>query len=294
MGLRRNRGAGEEGERIVAKLDGKVAIVSGSGRGIGRAVALKLAGEGARVVVNDLDAGPAEETAAAIADLGSEAAICAGDVTAADFGDRFVGAAIESFGGLDIIVNNAGFTWDRTVQNMTDEQWDDVLDVHLKAPFRVARAAIRHWRPVIKAEQEAGSAPCRKVVNISSISGLYGNLGQINYASAKAGLIGMTRTLAKEWGRYNVTVNCVAFGFIKTRMTQPIAKDEDEPTTIEVGGRVLPVGIQPEFIARMEAMIPLARGGSPEDAAGAVYLFCIPESDFISGQVVLASGGLFL
>lgn len=278
----------------MAKLDGKVAIVSGSGRGIGRAIALKLAGEGTRVVVNDLDAEPADDTAAAIRGLGGEAAVCAGDVTEADFGDRFVGAAVESFGGLDIIVNNAGFTWDRTVQNMTDEQWDDVLAVHLKAPFRVARAAIQYWRPVIKAEQEAGSVPCRKVVNISSISGMYGNLGQINYSSAKAGLIGMTRTLAKEWGRYNITVNCVAFGFIKTRMTQPISKDQDQPTTINLGGRELPVGIQPEFIAQMEAMIPLGRGGSPEDAAGAVYLFCVPESDFISGQVVLASGGLFV
>lgn len=278
----------------MAKLDGKVAIVSGSGRGIGRAIALKLAGEGARVVINDLDAEPANETAAAIKELGSEAVVCAGDVTEADFGDRFVGAAVKSFGGLDIVVNNAGFTWDRTAQNMTDEQWDDVLAVHLKAPFRVARAAIQYLRPVVKAEQEAGSVPCRKVVNISSISGMYGNIGQINYSSAKAGLIGMTRTLAKEWGRYNITVNCVAFGFIKTRMTQPIAKDQDQPTTVNVGGRELPVGIQPEMIAQMEAMIPLGRAGSPEDAAGAVYLFCVPESDFISGQVVLASGGLFL
>ena len=278
----------------MAKLDGKVAIVSGSGRGIGRAIALKLAGEGARVVINDLDPEPANETAAAIKELGSEAVVCAGDVTEADFGDRFVGAAVESFGDLDIVVNNAGFTWDRTAQNMTDEQWDDVLSVHLKAPFRVARAAIQYLRPVVKAEQEAGSAPCRKVVNISSISGMYGNIGQINYSSAKAGLIGMTRTLAKEWGRYNITVNCVAFGFIKTRMTQPIAKDQDQPTTVNVGGRELPVGIQPEMIAQMEGMIPLGRAGSPEDAAGAVYLFCVPESDFISGQVVLASGGLFL
>ena len=278
----------------MAKLDGKVAIVSGSGRGIGRAIALKLAGEGARVVINDLDPEPANETAAAIKELGSEAVVCAGDVTEADFGDRFVGAAVESFGRLDIVVNNAGFTWDRTAQNMTDEQWDDVLAVHLKAPFRVARAAIQYLRPVVKAEQEAGSAPCRKVVNISSISGMYGNIGQINYSSAKAGLIGLTRTLAKEWGRYNITVNCVAFGFIKTRMTQPIAKDQDQPTTVNVGGRELPVGIQPEMIAQMEGMIPLGRAGSPEDAAGAVYLFCVPESDFISGQVVLASGGLFL
>ena len=278
----------------MAKLDGKVAIVSGSGRGIGRAIALKLAGEGARVVINDLDVEPANETAASIKELGSEAVVCAGDVTEADFGDRFVGAAVESFGRLDIVVNNAGFTWDRTAQNMTDEQWDDVLAVHLKAPFRVARAAIQYLRPVIKAEQEVGSAPCRKVVNISSISGMYGNIGQINYSSAKAGLIGLTRTLAKEWGRYNITVNCVAFGFIKTRMTQPITKDQGQPTTVNVGGRELPVGIQPEMIAQMEAMIPLGRAGSPEDAAGAVYLFCVPESDFISGQVVLASGGLFL
>ncbi|MBM3509168.1 MAG: SDR family oxidoreductase [Alphaproteobacteria bacterium] len=279
---------------MTKKLAGKVALISGSGRGIGQAIALKLAAEGARVVVNDLDAGPANDIAARIRQAGGEAAVCTGDVAAADFGERFVKTALERFGGLDIIVNNAGFTWDSVIQKMSDEQWQTILDVHLTAPFRILRAASEPIRIAAKKEKEEGRAVHRKVVNVSSISGLFGNAGQVNYSAAKSALIGMTRTLAKEWGRYNVNVNCVAFGYIKTRMTQELSKDQVKPTTIEVAGRELPVGIQPEMIKAMERMIPLGRGGTPEEAADAVYLFCTPESNYISGQVVLASGGLFL
>lgn len=177
---------------------------------------------------------------------------------------------------------------------MSDEQWQTILDVHLTAPFRILRAASEPIRIAAKKEKEEGRVVHRKVVNVSSISGLFGNAGQVNYSAAKSALIGMTRTLAKEWGRYNVNVNCVAFGYIKTRMTQELSKDQVTPTTIDVAGRDLPVGIQPEMIKAMERMIPLGRGGTPEEAAGAVYLFCTPESNYISGQVVLASGGLFL
>ncbi len=276
----------------MATLDGKVALVSGSGRGIGRALALKLAGEGARVVVNDLDAAPAHEAAEAVRALGGEAVACAGDVAADDFADRFVGAAMDAWGGIDIIVNNAGYTWDSVVQKMSDEQWDAVLDVHVKAPFRILRAAAEPIRIAAKREAMEGREIVRKVVNISSIAGLYGNAGQINYSAAKSAMIGMTRTMAKEWGRYRVCVNCVAFGYIRTRMTQPI--DAEAPPTLDIGGRDIRVGIQPQTIAMMENIIPLGRGGTPEEAANAVYLFCTPESDYISGQVIVAGGGLLI
>jgi 3-oxoacyl-[acyl-carrier protein] reductase len=273
---------------MTAKLDGKVALVSGSGRGIGRAIALKLASEGARVVVNDLDADPAAGVMEEIKALGGEAVACVGSVTAPDFAERFVGTAVERFKGLDIIVNNAGYTWDNVIQKMTDEQWYAMLDCHLTAPFRILRAAQPIIRAQAKAEQEAGQRIVRKVVNISSVAGLFGNAGQANYAAAKAGIVGMTMTLAKEWGRLNVAVNCVAFGLIRTRLT--VAADGEAVANIE--GREIKVGVNPDLMAMMERTIPLGRGGTPEEAAGAVYAFCIPETDYVSGQVVMCTGGL--
>lgn len=270
-------------------LNGKVAIISGSGRGIGREIALKLAAEGAKVVVNDLDAEPAKETVAAIEAAGGKAVACVGNVTDADFGERFVATAVDNFGGLDIIVNNAGYTWDSVIQKMTDEQWDAILDVHLKAPFRILRAAQPVIAAQVKKAKEAGEPiPCRKVVNISSMAGTGGNAGQANYSSAKAGVTGLTKTLAKEWGRYNVTVNTVAFGLIKTRLTSAPAGGDG---TIDVDGKEIKVGVNPNLLAAMEQMIPLGRGGEPSEAAGAVYLFCIPESDYVSAQTVLCGGG---
>lgn len=269
-------------------LDGKVAVVSGSGRGIGREIALKLAAQGARVVVNDLDALPAKETVTAIEAAGGSAVSCVGSVTDADFGERFVQTAVDHFGGLDIIVNNAGYTWDSVIQKMTDEQWDAILDVHLKAPFRILRAA----QPVIsaRAKQEAasGGASCRKVVNISSLAGLGGNAGQANYAAAKAGVTGLTRTLAKEWGRYNVTVNTVAFGLIRTRLTEAPAGAD---AAIDIQGNRIKVGVNTDLLSAMERMIPLGRAGTPAEAAGAVYLLCTPESDYVSGQTLVCGGG---
>lgn len=271
------------------KLEGKVALVSGSGRGIGQAIALKLAAEGARVVVNDIDAAPAAQTVSAIQALGSAAVACTGDVTAADFGTRFVGTALEKFGRLDILVNNAGYAWDSVVQKMSDEQWYAMIDVHATAPFRILRAAADYIRDAAK--KEAGAPVHRKVVNVSSIAGLFGNAGQTGYAAGKAAVIGITRTLAKEWGRYHVNVNSVAFGLIQTRMTAALGTGE---ATAKVGSREVRMGIQPEFLDFMNRMIPLGRGGTPEEAAGAVYLMCIPESDYISGQVLLASGGFVM
>jgi 3-oxoacyl-[acyl-carrier protein] reductase len=273
------------------KLEGKVAIVTGSGRGIGQAIAQKLASEGAKLIVNDLDAGPAEETIAKIRALGSDAVSCIGDVTAADFGARIVKAALDGFGGIDIIVNNAGYAWDGVIQKMTDEQWYAMLDVHATAPFRILRAASDFIRNAAKKEKDEGRGVNRKVVNISSIAGMYGNAGQMGYSAGKAAIIGMTKTMAKEWGRYRVNVNCVAFGLIQTRMTQPVGSGA---AVAKIGEREVKMGIQPEFIEFMNRMIPLGRGGTPEEAAGAVYLMCIPESDYISGEVVLASGGFVM
>ncbi len=276
---------------LVGKLAGKVALVTGSGRGIGRAIALKLAQEGAKLVVNDLDAEPGDAVVAEIRAMGGEAVALNGSVTAPGFADSFVAAAMDRLGGVDIIVNNAGYTWDATIQKMTDEQFQAMLDVHLVAPFRILRAAAEPIRMMAKREAAEGREVFRKVVNVSSIAGLYGNAGQASYSSAKASLIGLTRTLCKEWGRYKVNVNCVAFGLITTRLTQPI---EAAQATIDVGGRDIKVGIQPQLLETMDRMIPLGRGGTPEEAAGAVYLFCSPESNYVSGQVLVCGGGLLI
>jgi 3-oxoacyl-[acyl-carrier protein] reductase len=271
------------------KLAGKIALVTGSGRGIGRAIALKLASEGARLVINDLDPEPAHETLELLKQQGTEAVACIGNVTAVDFGERYIKTAVDAFNGVDIIVNNAGYTWDDVIQKMSDEQWYGIIDCHMTAPFRILRAAY----PVIKqralAEAEAGQEVFRKVVNISSVSALNGNVGQMNYASAKAGVIGMTRALSREWGRFKVNVNCVAFGLIHTRMTQPAAR---AGATINIEGRDIRVGVNPERLKTHAERTPLGRGGTPEEAAGAVYLFCSPESNYISGQTIAVAGGL--
>jgi len=275
----------------LGKLAGKVAIISGSGRGIGRALALKLASEGANVVVNDLDSGPAAETVAAIKAAGGKAVACVGNVTAEDFGERFVKMAIDTFGGLDIIINNAGYTRDAVIQKQTDEQFQSMLDVHVLAPFRILRAAAEPIRLMAKEEAAAGREVIRKVVNISSMAGTNGNAGQVNYSSAKSALVGMTKTLSKEWGRYKVCVNCVAFGFIETRLTKAM---DDPETQIEIEGKTIQAGVPGAMLGQLKTMVPLGRAGTPEEAAGGVYLFCIPESDYVSGQVLLVGGGVSL
>ncbi|MCP3730285.1 SDR family oxidoreductase [Sphingomonas sp. MG17] len=272
-------------------LANKVALVSGSGRGIGRAVVEKFASAGARVVVNDLDADVAAETVAVITASGGEAVAFAGDATAPDFGDRFVQAAVNAFGGIDIIVNNAGFGWDSILQKTSDQQWEAMLAVHLSGPFRVLRAA----QPVIAAAAKAeiaadGQARRRSVVNISSIAGLGGNVGQAGYSAGKAGVVGLTKTVAKEWGRYGVTVNAVAFGIIGTRMTLPRAGEE----MIQVGDRQVKVGMGAELQAALATAIPLGRPGTPQEAAGAVYLLCLHEASYITGEVIVCGGGYTL
>lgn len=273
---------------MTLKLQGKVALVSGSGRGIGREIALKLAREGASVVINDLDAEPAALTVQEITAEGGRAVACVGSVTEAEFAPRFVQTAIDQFGGVDIIVNNAGYTWDNVIQKMTDDQWEAMLAVHLTAPFRILRAASDFIREAARREADEGHPVFRKVVNISSTSGVYGNAGQANYAAAKAGINGLTKAMAKEWGRYKVNVNSVAFGLIMTRLTEATAHSGAQ---IDIAGQQIKVGVRPEILKNAESLIPLGRGGTPEEAAGAVYMFCIPESNYVSGQVLVCGGG---
>ncbi|HEY6328632.1 MAG TPA: SDR family NAD(P)-dependent oxidoreductase [Blastocatellia bacterium] len=271
-------------------LVGKSAIVTGSGRGIGKAVASLLAEHGASVVVNDIDQEVAEATASEINQQGGKAVVCAGSVTDPAFADKIVKTAAESFGGLDIIVNNAGYTWDAVVQNMTDEQWYAMLEVHLTAPFRIIRAATPFMREVAKKEIAEGKRIQRKIINVSSTSGVAGNAGQINYSAGKMGIVGVTKTMAKEWGRFNINVNAVAYGFIETRLTQ--AKEKQEK--IEREGKAVELGI-PESMRQMALnFIPLGRAGTPEEAAGPVLFLASPLSDYVSGLVLLVTGGSYV
>ena len=270
-------------------IDDKIAIVTGSGRGIGAASAKKLAAEGASVVVSDIDPTPAEETVAAIRDAGGKAIAVVGDVTDPAFAPRIVKKTVDAFGGLDIIVNSAGYTWDSFVQNMTDKQWYAMLDVHTTAPFRIMREAFSHFiRHEAKKElEELGAAKPRKIINVSSVSALYGIPGQTNYSAGKAALIGLTKTLSREWGRYNIMVNCVCFGFIETRLTA--AKKTAEK--VERNGEEIALGIPEHLRHQAKSLIPLGRTGTPEDAAGPILFLASPLSDFMSGAVVEVTGG---
>jgi 3-oxoacyl-[acyl-carrier protein] reductase len=269
-------------------IDGKVAISTGSGRGIGAATAKMFGAEGASVVVSDLDPAPAEETAAAIRAAGGKAIVVAGDVTDPAFPAQLIKATLDSFGGIDIIVNNAGYTWDAVIQNMTDKQWYAMLDVHTTAPFRILREASQFIREAAKKEQAAsGRANPRKVVNVTSVSGVYGNAGQVNYSTAKAGVTGLTKTLAKEWGRYNVQVNCVCYGFIETRLTAP--KESAEKVVRE--GEEVQLGVPDQMRQMAPLLIPLGRPGTPEEAAGPVLFLASPLSNYVSGIVLEVTGG---
>ncbi|MDX2150163.1 MAG: SDR family oxidoreductase [Bryobacteraceae bacterium] len=269
-------------------LNGKTALVTGAGRGIGREIARQLAQAGAQVFLNDLDSAVVAESEAILKQAGAKAAHLPGDLTDPAFPQQLVDKALATFGALDIVVNNAGYTWDNVIQKMSDEQFAAMLDIHLVAPFRILRAASTFIRDAAKRESAEGRRVMRKVVNITSISGTDGNAGQAGYAAGKAGVIGLTKTLAKEWGRYNVNVNAVGFGLIETRLIQPIT---DQPATIDIKGRQINVGVQPKVLEAVKQMCPLGRLGSPEEAAGAVLFFCSPLSDYVSGEVLIASGG---
>ncbi len=267
-------------------LEGKAALVTGSGRGIGRAVARKLAACGASVMLTDIDQAPLEEAAA---EAGERARWLAGDLTSPDFPQQLVDATVAAFGSLDIIVNNAGYVWDNVIQKMTDEQFQAMLNIHLVAPFRVLRAASHFLRDAAKREAAEGRRVMRKVVNITSISGVDGIAGQAGYGAGKSGINGLTKVLAKEWGRYQVNVNSVGFGLIDTRLIQAI--DKNAPPTIEMAGRQIPVGAPPAFLEAAKAACPLGRLGTTEEAAGAVLFFCSPLSDYVSGEILIVSGG---
>jgi 3-oxoacyl-[acyl-carrier protein] reductase len=248
-------------------LDGKAAIVTGSARGIGRATAELLAVHGARVLINDLDADLAKQTAAEIA---GETTAFGGDLTQDGTPEALVQKAVEEFGQVDIVVNNAGYTWDGMAHKMSDEQFRAMLEIHTVVPFKVLRAAAPYLRDAGKADKEAGREIFRKVVNVTSISGTQGNLGQVNYAAGKSGLVGLTKTLAREWGAFKVNVNAVAFGFVETRMTADLPQQMRDAAP---------------------QVIPLGRPAQPEEAAGPIFFLCSPWSNFVHGQVITASGG---
>ena len=267
-------------------LDGKSAIVTGSARGIGRATAELLVAQGAQCLINDLDGDVAEQ---ASTEIDGETAVYAGDLTKPGAADELVQKAVDSFGKIDIIVNNAGYTLDAPIHKMSDEHFQAMLDIHTVVPFRVIRAAAPHLREPAKKEKEEGKEVFRKIVNISSTSGTFGNAGQANYSAGKAAVVGLTKTVAKEWGQFKVNVNAVAFGFIDTRLTQ--AKVDEN--TMEKDGEKIQLGIPEQMRGMASMLIPLGRPASPEEAAGGVFFLCSPWSNYVHGQTLHVTGGLF-
>ncbi len=268
-------------------LDGKAAIVTGSARGIGRATAELFIGEGAKVLINDLDADVAQQAAD---EIDGETAVFAGDLTKEGAADDLVKAANDAFGAVDICVNNAGYTWDGVAHKMTDEQFQAMLDIHTIVPFRVARALAPSWREAAKAERGEGKEVFRKIVNVSSTSGMMGNAGQVNYSAAKMGVVGLTKTLAKEWGQFKINVNAVAFGFVETRLTA--AKEAGEEMTSPTGEKI-ELGIPEQMRQMASAIIPLGRPATPEEASGPVLFLSSPLANYMHGQVLNVTGGMF-
>jgi 3-oxoacyl-[acyl-carrier protein] reductase len=265
-------------------LDGKAALVTGSARGIGLAIARQLAAAGAKVMLSDLDALALAEASAY---LGGSSSL-AGDLTDPAFPQQLVDRTVADLGGLDIIVNNAGYTWDSVVQKTTDEQFQAMLDIHVTAPFRILRAAAGFIRDSAKREAAEQRRVHRKVVNITSIAATDGGAGQAGYGSGKAAVIGLTRVMAKEWGRYNVNVNAVGFGLIDTRLIQPLTTE----SKIEMKGQQIRVGVQQELLDIVTSASPLGRAGTVDEAAGTVLFFCSPLSDFVTGEVLMCAGGM--
>ena len=268
-------------------LDGKAAIVTGSARGIGRATAEMFVNEGAKVLINDLDPDVAEQTAS---EIDGETAVFAGDLTKEGAADELIKAATDAFGTVDICINNAGYTWDGVAHKMSDEQFQAMLDIHTIVPFRVARALAPAWREAAKAERAEGKEVFRKIVNTSSTSGMMGNAGQVNYSAAKMGVVGLTKTLAKEWGQFKINVNAVAFGFVETRLTA--AKEAGEEMTSPSGEKI-ELGIPEQMRAMASAIIPLGRPATPEEASGPVLFLSSPLANYMHGQVLNVTGGMF-
>jgi 3-oxoacyl-[acyl-carrier protein] reductase len=268
-------------------LHGKAAIVTGSARGIGRATAELFAAEGARVLITDLDTDAVDEAAL---EIEGETAVHAGDLTAEGAADELVAAAVDAFGGVDIVVNNAGYTWDGVAHKMSDEQFQAMLDIHTIVPFRVARALAPHWREAAKKEREEGVEVFRKLINTSSTTGMMGNPGQVNYAAGKAGVVGITKTLAKEWGQFKINVNAVAFGYVETRLT---AAKENAVEITSPTGETIELGIPEQMRQMAAAMIPLGRPATPAEASGPVLFLASPLANYVHGQVLNITGGMF-
>jgi 3-oxoacyl-[acyl-carrier protein] reductase len=282
----------KEADLMSFTLQGKSALVTGSGRGIGRAIATRLAHSGAAVMINDLDQEALQETECLLRISGhSNVHHLAGDLTDPEFPDKLIKGVLETLGSIDIIVNNAGYSWDNVIQKTTDEQFQAMLDIHLVTPFRLLRAASGYIRETAKAEIATGKQVMRKVVNITSIAGTEGNPGQAGYGSGKAGVIGLTKTMAKEWGRYNVNVNAVGFGLIQTRLTQALGSEDAK---MEMHGHQIRLGVQPSLLEAAKHSCALGRLGTPEEAAGAVLFFCSPLSDYVTGEVLICGGGFHL
>jgi 3-oxoacyl-[acyl-carrier protein] reductase len=267
-------------------LDDKVAIVTGSARGIGRATAELFTSQGASVLINDLDADIAQHTAS---ELDGDTIVFGGDLTKPGVCHELVAKVVGEWGKVDILVNNAGYTMDAPLHKMSDEQFQRMLDIHNIVPFRMCRAVAPHMREPAKVEREHGVEVFRKIVNVSSISGTMGNAGQANYASGKAGVVGLTKTLAKEWGQFKINVNAVAFGYIETRLTA----DKHGDNTMEIDGQTVQLGIPSQIRQLAPALIPMGRPGTPNEAAGGVFLLCTPWANYITGQVLTISGGQF-
>lgn len=256
--------------------DARVALVTGAGRGIGRAIALRLASGGARVVVQDLDESVAKSVADEIVAAGGQAAVAAGSVADPEVTDAMVAVAEREFGGLDLLVNNAGLTHDKTLHRMSDDDWDRVVDVVLRGTFNACRSAAR----VMRVARGVVPPYHRKVVNIASINGLYGVAGNANYSASKAGVIGLTKSLAREWGPQHINVNAIAPGYIEgTRLTQARADGDT-------------MGMPEDVIPLVVSKIPIGRAGTPNDVADLTAFLCSPQSDYLTGQIIELHGGL--
>ncbi len=268
-------------------LDGRAAIITGSARGIGRAAAELFVEEGAKVLINDIDAELAEQ---ASREIDGETAVFAGDLTEPEMPEKLVTAGYDAFGEVDTVVNNAGYTWDAVIHKMGDEQFQAMLDIHTIVPFRVIRALAPRWRESAKAEREQGVERFRKIVNVSSTSGVFGAAGQANYAAGKAAVVGLTKSIAKEWGQFRINSNAVAFGFVETRLTQ---EKEAGATFSRPDGEEVNLGIPAQQRSMAPMLIPLGRAAQPREAAGPIAFLCSELADFVNGQVIMVTGGGF-
>ncbi len=259
----------------MGKLDGKVAVITGAARGIGEADAVLFAKEGAAVLLSDIDEAPLKEVVQKIRAAGGKAEACAGDVTKPEDCQRMMDMAVEKFGKIDILVNNAGLTRDALIHKMTDAQWDLCININLKGTFNCIRAASKYMMK----EGHNG-----RIINVASVAGLMGNVGQINYSAAKAGLIGLTKTVAREWGRYGITCNVIAYGFVDTRLTR-----EKEVQQEEVAGELvgIPKKVRDMVLLQVKPM-------TPEDAAKPVLFLASDDAAFITGQVLNVSAGMYM